>query len=84
MRVQLGAWLVETRLGRRWSLAGSTFLTALLCVLFVHARSPLALRMSTVGISLSSTVSVRWCLLFFGLLLMVGLFIQTMWAVLYG
>jgi hypothetical protein len=55
--MQVGAWLVETRIGKRWALAGSTFFTAVLCAAFVHARSPLAVRLSTVGISLTSTVS---------------------------
>ncbi|KAG6919261.1 hypothetical protein DXG01_008057 [Tephrocybe rancida] len=35
----LGAYLIESPLGRRWSLAGSTFLTAFFCVVFVIANS---------------------------------------------
>jgi hypothetical protein len=56
---QFGAYLVESSLGRRWSLAGSSFSTALLCAAFVGAKSPLAVRMSTVGVSLSATVSIQ-------------------------
>ena len=48
---------VDSRLGRRWSLAGSTFATALACVFFVVAQSSLAVRISTMAISLSATVS---------------------------
>ncbi|KAG2009508.1 membrane transporter, variant 3 [Coprinopsis cinerea AmutBmut pab1-1] len=58
----LGAWLIESRLGRRWSLAGSTFITAFFCVVFAMVKSTWAIRLSTVGISLSATV--RICLLF--------------------
>jgi hypothetical protein len=54
---KLGAWLIERPgLGRRLSLAGSTLLTAMLCVGFVLAQSPIAVTASTVGISLSSSV----------------------------
>lgn len=55
--VQLGAWLIDSRLGRRWSLAGSTFVTAFFCWVFVVVEHPWAVRASTVGISLSATVS---------------------------
>ncbi|KAI9507626.1 MFS general substrate transporter [Russula earlei] len=59
----LGAWLIEwPRLGRRLSLAGSTFLTALLCLVFVLVQNPAAVTASTVGISLSS--SVMWAVLY--------------------
>ncbi|KAH7924538.1 MFS general substrate transporter [Leucogyrophana mollusca] len=51
----LGAYMVESRLGRRGSLASTTFVTAFFCVVFVLVRSPLAVRMSSVGISLSAT-----------------------------
>lgn len=57
MSAQIGAWLVDSQLGRRWSLAGSTLLTSLFCVFFIYAEGPLAVRISTVGISLSATVS---------------------------
>ncbi|KAG6812306.1 hypothetical protein H0H92_003479 [Tricholoma furcatifolium] len=50
----LGAWLIESRMGRRWSLAGSTFITAFFCVVFVAVESSWAVRASTVGISLSA------------------------------
>ena len=55
---QLGAWLIESRLGRRWSLAGSTFVTAFFCWVFAVVQHPWAVRASTVGISLSATVGV--------------------------
>ncbi|KIJ97555.1 hypothetical protein K443DRAFT_241093 [Laccaria amethystina LaAM-08-1] len=58
----LGAWLIETRLGRRWSLAGSTFITAFFCVVFVLVESTWAVRSSTVGISLS--VTTMWSVLY--------------------
>ncbi|KAH8995584.1 MFS general substrate transporter [Lactarius hatsudake] len=59
----LGAWLIEwPRLGRRLALAGSTFLTALLCVVFVLVSSPIAVTASTVGISLSATT--MWAVLY--------------------
>ncbi|KAF7987083.1 hypothetical protein HWV62_249 [Athelia sp. TMB] len=51
----VGAYLVNTRLGRRGSLAWSTFVTAFFCVVFVLVTGPLAVRASTVGISLSAT-----------------------------
>lgn len=55
---QLGAWLIESPLGRRRSLAGSTFLTALFCWMFAIVEHPWLVRASTVGISLSATVSI--------------------------
>jgi hypothetical protein len=55
---QLGAYLIESRLGRRLSLAGSTFITAFFCIMFVWVELSWAVRASTVGISLSATVSV--------------------------
>lgn len=59
----LGAWLIERPgLGRRLSLVGSTFLTALLCLGFVLVRNPVAVTATTVGISLSS--SVMWAVLY--------------------
>ncbi|KAH8981894.1 MFS general substrate transporter [Lactarius akahatsu] len=59
----LGAWLIEwPRLGRRLALAGSTFLTALLCVVFLLVSSPIAVTASTVGISLSATT--MWAVLY--------------------
>ncbi|KAI1790173.1 MFS general substrate transporter [Ganoderma leucocontextum] len=51
----LGAWLIDSPLGRRWSLAGSTFLTALFCWMFAIVEHPWLVRASTVGISLSAT-----------------------------
>ncbi|KAG5716957.1 hypothetical protein E4T56_gene15898, partial [Termitomyces sp. T112] len=58
----LGAWLIESPLGRRWSLAGSTFITAFFCVVFVGVESSWAVRASTVGISLSATA--MWAVLY--------------------
>lgn len=59
----LGAWLIEwPRLGRRRALAGSTFVTALLCVAFVLVRDPFAVTATTVGISLSATT--MWAVLY--------------------
>lgn len=54
--LQLGAYLIESSLGRKGSLAGSTFITAFFCVVFVLVKETWAVRMSTVGISLSATV----------------------------
>ncbi|KAF7299816.1 MFS general substrate transporter [Mycena chlorophos] len=61
----LGARLILTPLGRRWSLAGSTLVTAAFCVLFVFAQSAgsvLATRVSAVGIGLASTT--MWAVLY--------------------
>ncbi|KAH9933165.1 MFS general substrate transporter [Epithele typhae] len=58
----LGAWLIDSRLGRRWSLAGSTFVTALFCSMFVVVEHPWLVRASTVGISLSATA--MWAVLY--------------------
>lgn len=59
----LGAWLIEwPRLGRRLALAGSTFLTALLCVVFVVVREPFSVTATTVGISLSATT--MWAVIY--------------------
>ncbi|KAF8644666.1 hypothetical protein AX16_008326 [Volvariella volvacea WC 439] len=51
----LGAYMIESSLGRRWSLAGSTFVTAAFCFLFISVKSTWAVQLSTVGISLSAT-----------------------------
>jgi len=58
----LGAYLVESPLGRRWSLAGSTFVTAFFCLVFVMVEQSWAVRASTVGISLSATA--MWAVLY--------------------
>ncbi|THU90987.1 MFS general substrate transporter [Dendrothele bispora CBS 962.96] len=58
----LGAWMVNSSLGRRWSLAGSTFITAFFCVVFVMVDSTWAIRATTVGISLSATT--MWAVLY--------------------
>lgn len=51
----IGAYMVESRLGRRMSLAGSTFATAVFCFAFANVESALAVRISTVGVSLCAT-----------------------------
>ncbi|KIM54189.1 hypothetical protein SCLCIDRAFT_1222239 [Scleroderma citrinum Foug A] len=51
----LGAYMVEGPLGRRGSLAAMTALTAMSCFMFVQVRGPLLIRLSSLGISLSST-----------------------------
>ncbi|KAA1469701.1 MFS general substrate transporter [Dentipellis sp. KUC8613] len=58
----LGAYLIESPLGRRMSLAGSTFVTAFFCVVFVVVESKFAVTASTVGISLSATT--MWAVLY--------------------
>ncbi|EKM51853.1 uncharacterized protein PHACADRAFT_165177 [Phanerochaete carnosa HHB-10118-sp] len=58
----LGAYLVDSSIGRRRSLASSTFATALCCVFFVLAQGSLAVRISTMGISLSATA--MWAVLY--------------------
>ncbi|KAN0074636.1 Major facilitator superfamily domain containing protein [Tylopilus felleus] len=51
----LGAYMVESSLGRRRSLAATTLLTAFFCMVFVLFESPLLVRVSSVGISLTAT-----------------------------
>ncbi|KAJ8593082.1 MFS general substrate transporter [Rhizopogon salebrosus TDB-379] len=51
----LGAYMVESPLGRRGSLAATTFITAFFCIVFVLVKSALLVRASSVGISLSAT-----------------------------
>jgi len=58
----LGAYLVESSFGRRWSLAGSTFLSAFFCTVFVKVEDPLFLKASTVGVSLAATA--MWAILY--------------------
>ncbi|KAH8114414.1 MFS general substrate transporter [Phellopilus nigrolimitatus] len=58
----IGAYMIESSFGRRWSLAGSTFVTAAFCLAFTFAESSLAVRLSTTGISLSSTT--MWAILY--------------------
>ncbi|KAG8214375.1 MFS general substrate transporter [Butyriboletus roseoflavus] len=55
----LGAYMVESALGRRRSLAGMTLLTAFFCTAFVLVESPFLVRVTSVGISLSATVDAR-------------------------
>ncbi|KAJ7133593.1 major facilitator superfamily domain-containing protein [Mycena epipterygia] len=61
----LGARLILTPLGRRWSLAGSTLFTAGFCILFVfaqNAQSVWAVRLSAIGVGLASTT--MWAVLY--------------------
>ncbi|KAF8215039.1 major facilitator superfamily domain-containing protein [Mycena galopus ATCC 62051] len=61
----LGAKLILTPLGRRWSLAGSTLVTAAFCLLFVFSQSAeigWAVSVSTVGVGLASTT--MWAVLY--------------------
>lgn len=44
------------RLGKRLSLAGSIFSSALFCVVFALAREPFLITATTIGINLSATV----------------------------
>ncbi|CAE6484302.1 unnamed protein product [Rhizoctonia solani] len=58
----IGAWMIESPLGRRKSLSLSTFLTAMCCVAFVQVESKSGVVWSTVGVSLAS--SVMWAVLY--------------------
>ncbi|TRM63911.1 major facilitator superfamily domain-containing protein [Schizophyllum amplum] len=58
----LGAYMVESRLGRRWSLAGSTFATGAFCILFVVVENAWAVTATTVGLSLNATI--MWAVLY--------------------
>ncbi|THH16949.1 hypothetical protein EW146_g3782 [Bondarzewia mesenterica] len=60
--LQLGAYLIESPLGRRLSLAGSTFVTAFFCIVFVMVDGQFAVTASTIGISLSATA--MWAVLY--------------------
>ena len=53
---QVGAYVVSSRLGRKWSLAGSTFMTALSCIVFADVSSNWAVMLSSIGFSFCSTV----------------------------
>ncbi|KAL5524378.1 hypothetical protein ACEPAF_9518 [Sanghuangporus sanghuang] len=58
----IGAYMIESSFGRRWSLAGSTFVTAAFCVFFIYSESSFFVRVTTIGISLSSTT--MWAVLY--------------------
>ncbi|CUA75096.1 putative MFS-type transporter PB1E7,08c [Schizosaccharomyces pombe 972h-] [Rhizoctonia solani] len=58
----IGAWMIESPLGRRKSLALSTFITALCCLAFVQVESKAGVVWSTVGVSLAS--SIMWAVLY--------------------
>jgi len=52
----LGAYMVHSALGRRWSLAGTTLLTALFTTAFVPVKTEFLIRVTSVGINVSSTM----------------------------
>jgi len=58
----LGAYLIQSPLGRRLSLTLSTLMTAIFCIVFALVESRWAVRASTVGISLTSTT--MWAVLY--------------------
>ncbi|KIJ54356.1 hypothetical protein M422DRAFT_25278 [Sphaerobolus stellatus SS14] len=58
----LGAYLIQSGLGRRLSLASSTLVTAMFCMLFVFVEGRWATRATTVGISLAATT--MWAVLY--------------------
>ena len=72
--------MIETPLGRRKSLALSTFTTAFFCAVFAKVTSQAAITASSMAISLAVTVCTR--------ISSIGYYrepyLQTMWAVLYG
>ncbi|KAH8831459.1 major facilitator superfamily domain-containing protein [Flagelloscypha sp. PMI_526] len=59
----LGAYMVDSpRVGKRWSLASTTFLTGFFCLVFSMVESEFAVRVSTVWISLSA--ATMWAVLY--------------------
>jgi MFS family permease len=54
--------MVESTLGRRLSLASSTFATAFACIAFALADGPWAVRTSTLAVSLAATT--MWAVLY--------------------
>jgi len=58
----IGAYMVETRLGRRKSLGLSTAATGVLCLLFTRVSSHTGVVLSAMGISLTSTT--MWAVLY--------------------
>ncbi|EGG10311.1 uncharacterized protein MELLADRAFT_115563 [Melampsora larici-populina 98AG31] len=52
----LGAWLIETRLGRKYSMVLSTFLTAIGTLVFITVRTEKGVIMSSMAISLAATL----------------------------
>ncbi|KAG9014265.1 hypothetical protein FRB94_013575 [Tulasnella sp. JGI-2019a] len=51
----LGAWMIETKLGRRRSLALSTFASAFFCAVFARVSSQTAITASSMAMSLAAT-----------------------------
>jgi hypothetical protein len=60
--IQIGAWMIESPLGRRKSLALSTFITAICCLAFVQVESKTGVVWSTIGVSLAS--AIMWAVLY--------------------
>ncbi|CCO28811.1 putative MFS-type transporter PB1E7,08c [Rhizoctonia solani AG-1 IB] len=58
----IGAWMIESPLGRRKSLALSTFITAICCLAFVQVESKTGVVWSTIGVSLAS--AIMWAVLY--------------------
>ncbi|QRW27020.1 major facilitator superfamily transporter [Rhizoctonia solani] len=58
----IGAWMIESPLGRRKSLALSTFMTAMCCLAFVQVESKTGVVWSTIGVSLAS--AIMWAVLY--------------------
>ncbi|QRW00419.1 major facilitator superfamily transporter [Ceratobasidium sp. AG-Ba] len=58
----LGAWMIESSLGRRKSLALSLVVTMGFCVAFIQVDSKFGVMWSTVGISLATTIV--WAVLY--------------------
>ncbi|KAG9096860.1 hypothetical protein FRC06_008248 [Ceratobasidium sp. 370] len=61
-RPRLGAWMVESPLGRRKSLALSLVVTVAFCIAFTQVNSKFGVMWSTTGVSLATTV--MWAVLY--------------------
>lgn len=59
----IGAYLIDTPLGYRWSMSGSTFLTAAGILLFAYISSSLAIVLSSAFVSLTGTLMCTCCTL---------------------
>lgn len=78
--LQLGAFMIDSRLGRKRSLALATFLTAVFCVGFCQVTTQLGVSLMSILISLAATVSFLSLVRF----KKADKNFQTMWAILYG
>lgn len=58
----LGAWMIDTRLGRKRSLAVATFLTAVFCVGFCQVTTQVGVSLVSIFISLAATT--MWAILY--------------------